>query len=423
MGGSETTRLLRMVAPERVRRSGRAAIDPVALADAAAIIAQVRQGGAAALEQIAIRFGERRAGEPLVLDRADMRRALHTIDAEDRAVLERAAERIAQFARAQRASVRPLTMPVAGGHAGHTVEPVAAAGCYAPGGRYPLPSSALMTAVTAREAGCERVVVASPGAAPIVLAAAAIAGADQFLALGGAHAVAAMAYGFDGLEPVDVIAGPGNKWVTAAKHLVSASVGIDMLAGPSELLVIADDTADAATVAADLLAQAEHDDDAVPMLVMTSRRLADAVERELAAQLQTLDTAPTARRALANGFATVVGDIEQALAVSDRVAPEHLEIVTADAQAVASRVRHAGAVFIGTRAAEVFGDYGVGPNHTLPTGGTARCREGLSVAHFLRLRTWTRFDNAIDPAIIADTERLATIEGLTAHARAAAMRR
>ena len=374
------------------------------------------------MRELAERCGERAGGEPLVLDRAAMLRTLGTIDASDRAVLERAAERIGVFARAQRGSITPVTMAVPGGEVGHTVEPVASAGCYAPGGRYPLASSALMTAVTARAAGCGRVVVASPGAAPIVVAAAAVAGADEFLAVGGAQAIAAMAYGFAGFAPVDVIAGPGNKWVTAAKHLVSASVGIDMLAGPSELLVVADDSADAAVVAADLLAQAEHDGDAAAMLVTTSERLAGEVERELAAQLETLGTAETARRALANGFVTVVGCLEEALELSDRIAPEHLELMVVDATAAAARVRHAGGVFIGARSAEVFGDYGLGPNHTLPTGGTARFQAGLSVMHFLRLRTWMRLDGEVDRGIVRDTERLARMEGLEAHSRAAAAR-
>lgn len=414
--------LLRLVEPDQVGRAARPSLDPRALADAATIIEQVRIGGRKAVVALATRFGERTASEPLLLDREDMRRALDALDPDDRGVLERTADRIAAFASAQRDCIRPLSLSIAEGQAGHTVEPVAAAGCYAPGGRYPLPSSALMTAVTARVAGCKRVVVASPGAHPVTVAAAAIAGADALLAVGGAHAVAAMALGFDGFEPVDVIAGPGNKWVTAAKHLLGGTVGIDMLAGPSELLILADDSADPAIIAADLLAQAEHDDDAVPMLVTTSQRIADATRRELAAQLDTLDTAPTAARALGNGFVTVVSGLDEAIDLADRIAPEHLELLLHDAPAAAARVRNAGGVFIGPHSAEVFGDYGVGPNHTLPTGGSARYQAGLSVVHFLRLRTWMRIDSTPDASLIADTVRLAQMEGLTAHSRAAARR-
>ncbi len=305
-----------------------------------------------------------------------------------------------------------------GGRAGHTVVPVQAAGCYAPGGRYPLPSSALMTAVTARVAGCERVVVATPGAHPVTVAAAGIAGADAVLAVGGAHGIAALAYGFEDFAPVDLIAGPGNRWVTAAKQLVSGVVGIDMLAGPSELLVIADDDADPATVASDLLAQAEHDTDARAILVCLSEAFASRVDAELARQLESLATHQTARAALGNSFACVCASDDEMVTVADRVAPEHLEILTADAGDLARRLRHAGALFIGSGSAEVMGDYGVGPNHTLPTGGTARFRAGLSVLDFLRPRSWLRLDTP-DADLVADTVRLAEMEGLAAHAASA----
>jgi len=255
------------------------------------------------------------------------------------------------------------------------------------------------------------------------MAAAAIAGADQFLAIGGVQAIAGMAMGIDGLEPVDVVVGPGSKWVTAAKQLLNGIVGIDMLAGPSELLVIADDSADPRLIAADLLAQAEHDTDAVPMLITTSAGLVDRVEGELSVQLEALPTREVARVSLANGFVCVVRSIDEAVAVGDRVAPEHLELMVEQAEGVAQRVRHAGGVFIGSGSAEVFGDYGAGPNHTLPTGGTARSAAGLSVSHFLRLRTWLRIDDPRAAAgLIEDTERIAQIEGLVGHQRSARLR-
>jgi histidinol dehydrogenase len=425
------TDLLRRVTPSDITRLLRPPVDDATLASAGTIVADVRTNGAGAVRAYAEQFGERAPGEPLVLGPDAMAAALGRIDADDRAALERAANRIESFARAQRESILELSVPVPGGRAGHTVEPVRSAGCYAPGGRYPLPSSVLMTAITAKAAGCERAVVASPGAPDIMLAAASIAGADAFLAVGGAHAVAALAFGFgDGasrFEPVDVIAGPGNKFVTAAKQLVSGVVGIDMLAGPSELLVLADGTADAALVAADLLAQAEHDADAVPMLVTTDPALADAVGPELDRQLAALATRDTARAALANGFVCVCGSMDEAIGVTDRLAPEHLEIMTADADGVAARIRNAGACFIGAGSAEVLGDYGAGPNHTLPTGGTARFRAGLSVVNFLRLRTWIRLDDGATDrsdaaALLADTARLAEVEGLAGHAASARAR-
>jgi len=410
------------VSPGDVRgATARPPVDQQTLSAASTIVDDVRARGVDALRDHAERFGERTRDEALVLDREAMARATRELDAEDRGVLERAADRIRAFAEAQRDAIKTLRVPVPGGEAGHTVEPVDSAGCYAPAGRYPLVSSVLMTAITARAAGCRRVVVASPGAHPAVLAAASIAGADELLAAGGAHAIAALGYGVDGLDRCDVIAGPGNRWVTAAKQLVAGIVGIDMLAGPSELLVLADDEADASLVAADLLAQAEHDADAVPILVTTSGALADGVDEEIRRQLDSLPTRDVASSSLSNGFCCVVDTVDEMIELADRIAPEHLEILTRDAPGVAERLRHAGALFIGPMSAEVLGDYGAGPNHTLPTGGTARFQAGLSVMHFLRLRTWLRID-APDDGLLADTRHLATMEGLAGHAVSAARR-
>jgi phosphoribosyl-ATP pyrophosphohydrolase/phosphoribosyl-AMP cyclohydrolase/histidinol dehydrogenase len=281
-----------------------------------------------------------------------------------------------------------------------------------------------MTAIAARAAGVRRVVVASPNASDVMLAAAAIAGADEFLCAGGAHAIGALAYGVDGLAPCDVIVGPGNRWVTAAKRIVSGDVAIDMLAGPSELVVIADDGADPEIVAADLLAQAEHDPDATAGLITTSERLARTVDNALERRLRDLQTADIARRSLLDrGFVCVVESLEEAAKASDAFAPEHLQLSVRDPDALRSMIGHAGAIFAGERTAEVFGDYGVGPNHTLPTGGAARRSAGLSVMHFLRVRTWIRMDNASDLAgVIHDAASMARIEGLEAHARAAEAR-
>ena len=280
-----------------------------------------------------------------------------------------------------------------------------------------------MTAVTARAAGVREVWVASPHPTQITLAAAAVAGADGLLAVGGAHAIAALAYGVGGPPPCDVVVGPGNQWVTAAKKLVAGDVGIDMLAGPSELVVLADVSADPGVVAADLLAQAEHDPDALPVLVTTDTAHADAVDTELENQLAGLPTRDIAGAALANGFAVIADTLGEALAVCDRLAPEHLQILTRDPEEVARRANHYGGLFIGGASAEVFGDYGIGPNHTLPTGGVARFKGGLSVFDFLRIRTWLRMSDGPDAAAAArDAAALARLEGLEAHARAAERR-
>jgi len=309
------------------------------------------------------------------------------------------------------------------------VAPVATAGCYAPGGRYPLPSSVLMTAISARVAGVKNVWVASPRPHPVTLGAAHVAGAHGFLAIGGAQAIAAMAYGVGGVPKADVIVGPGNRWVTAAKAYVAGcgTCAIDMIAGPSECLVLADETADAAVIAADLLAQAEHDTDALPVLVTTHEPLITAVDKELQLQLSTLPTAETAAVAASKGFAVLASSLEEAIEVCDTVAPEHLEVFTADAVAVSKRLNNYGGLFVGTNAAEVFGDYGAGPNHVLPTSGTARFTGGLSVFTFLRVRTHIVADedagqNAEHQQLVEDSAALAELEGLIGHQRAALAR-
>lgn len=392
-------------------------LDAATLAQAQHIVDDVRDHGQAALRRYAGQFNERQPDQSILIEAAEMEAAASRIDSADLKLLQRVGQRIGAFAKAQLESLRPLSTAVPGGLAGHTIEPIANAGCYAPAGRFALPSTVLMTAVTARVAGCEHVVVASPNPSDMILAAAHVAGADQVLAIGGAHAIAAMAYGFDGFERRDLIAGPGNRWVTAAKKIVSGDCGIDMLAGPSELALVADQTADAATIAADLLAQAEHDVDARPFLILTDSTIATAIEEQLQLQLQSLPTGEVARQSLQNNGAMVLCDgVDEAVAVCNRLAPEHLELHLADAQTVAARIRHAGCIFIGHQSAEVFGDYGVGPNHTLPTAGTARFSAGLNVFTFLRVRTWLKLDQA--PAgLVADTARLAEIEGLIGHQR------
>jgi phosphoribosyl-ATP pyrophosphohydrolase/phosphoribosyl-AMP cyclohydrolase/histidinol dehydrogenase len=404
-------------------RGRRDAVSTQALAEAAPIVDAVRAGGEAALREYAERFGDLRPGEALFHDRSALDRALGLLPAGDRGRLERIAERIRRFAEAQYRALCPAEVQVPGGIAEHRIAPVERAGCYAPGGRYPLPSSVLMTAVTARVAGVRDVWVASPKPQALSLAAAAIAGADGLVAAGGAHAIAALAYGAGPIAPRDVIVGPGNRYVTAAKHLVRGTTAVDILAGPSELTVFADDTADPGRVAADLLAQAEHDPEAVPVLVSLDPTLPDRVDAELTLQLGDLPTAATARAALANGGVIVVASVEDGVAACDAIAPEHLQLDLREAAAVAPRLAHYGALFVGPGAAEVLGDYGAGPNHVLPTGGTARSTGGLSVYTFLRVRTWLRIDDrAAALPLIEDAVWLGRAEGLEAHARAAERR-
>jgi histidinol dehydrogenase len=416
-------------------------------------------------------------GDPYVYTRADMERVYLALPTEQQELLQRVTARVRAFATAQRAAITDVSVRVPGGTAGHTVSPCAVAGCYAPGGRYPLPSSVLMTAVTARVAGVSTVWVASPRPALITIGAAFVAGADALLAVGGAQAIAALAYGVGKVPACDVIVGPGNRWVTAAKSIVSGHCAIDMLAGPSECLVLADETADAAYIAADLLAQAEHDTDALPVLVTTSEELARKVDEELTSQLAVLPTRETASVSIGKGFTVLCATLDEAIKVVDTIAPEHLEVQVKDADAVWKRVTNYGGMFIGGGTAEVFGDYGVGPNHVLPTSGTARYTGGLSVFTFLvregrgifcstraprkspsksvcvcvcvcaarftsplpplpsplppqRIRTWLRSDDSGSAeakeglkSVIDDSAALARLEGLFGHEAAALARR
>jgi len=405
---------------EEIEPVRRAPVDAATLTQAAKLVEDVRQGGEASLRALAVRFGDLQSGQPLIRDRSALQAALDGLDAPSRGVLERTAERIRTFAQARRQACQDTHVDVAGGRAGVRLQPVHRAGCYAPGGRYPLPSSVLMTAITARAAGVSEVWVASPRPAPVTLAAAALAGADAVLAVGGAQAIAAMAYGAGPVPACDAIVGPGNAWVTAAKQLVAGQVSIDMLAGPSELVVLADASASAERVAADLLAQAEHDPDAVPMLVCTDARLSVLVDMALQDQLESLPTADIASQALGNGFAVVASDLDQAVELVQRIAPEHLALHVAEPESVRERLHHYGALFVGEGAAEVLGDYGAGPNHVLPTGGTARSFGALDVLTFLRPQGWLAIDDATAASPQArDAAALARLEGLEAHARAA----
>ncbi|QDV05992.1 Histidinol dehydrogenase [Planctomycetes bacterium Poly30] len=409
------------MAIDEVAASAPTPIDRATLDSAREITESVRTGGEAALRSHAERLDGLAPGAPMVLGKEELARAAASVPEETLALLERVAGRIRAFALAQRGALTALEVAVPGGRAGHDVEPVAAAGCYAPGGRYPLPSSVLMTAVTARAGGVERVIVASPAPDPVTLAAAHVARADQFLCVGGAQAVAAMSYGVPGLvEPVALVVGPGNRWVTAAKQIVYGAVGIDLPAGPSELVVLADETANPDLIAADLLAQAEHDPDARPALITTDPTLPDRVETCLMRRLGELPTREVASAALAHGFVAVADSMEAALKAVDELAPEHLQLCVGDPRSAKASLKHFGAAFLGERSAEVFGDYGAGPNHVLPTGGAARYSGGLSVFTFLRVRTWLELDSVKETG--EDARDLAELERLSGHARAAEAR-
>lgn len=416
--------MLKIVTKDQITGVRKEPLDKATLARAEEIIEAVRAEGETALRRYAVELDGWDGTGSLVLESAELNDFLARLPRPERELLERTAERITAFASLQKSVIHPVESTVPGGRAGQYAAPVQTAGCYAPGGRYPLPSSVLMTAATAKAAGVPEIVVASPRPAPVTLAAAAAAGAGLFLCCGGAHAVAAMAFGIGGIPRCDVIAGPGNRWVTAAKKLLSGLVGIDFLAGPSELTIIADQTADPRLAAADLLAQAEHDPDALPVLIAWDNSVIQAVQKELREQLKTLPSAATAERALAGGFAVQVKDLSEATDAANTLAPEHLELMIAQPDRALALLKHYGAVFLGSLTAEVFGDYGAGPNHVLPTSSASRFTGGLSVLNFLRVRTWLHIDDSEQAAeLMEDCAALARLEGLEAHARAAERRR
>ena len=415
---------LRRVSLEDIGRQDRPADDPACEITAKRIMDEVQRGGESALARLAAEL-DGNSGR-LWYGADDFSEALASLGADEREALTRAAGRIRVFAEAQGASLVPVDIAVPGGRAGHDILPVERAGCYVPGGRYPLPSTVLMTALVAKTAGVADVAVACPRPSPIILAACALAGVDTLLAAGGAQAIAAFTYGIGTLSRRDVIVGPGNRYVAAAKRLAQATVRTDAPAGPSELLIVADASADPIALAWDLLAQAEHDPDAVPALAVTDESLLSAVEAALYSCLEELgiyrsESANIARAALGNGWAFVSGERAELAAAANRFAPEHLELALADPSGFARLCNHAGALFLRNASAEAFGDYGVGPNHTLPTSGRARSSGGLSVFDFIRIRTWLRLDSP-DESLVHDTATLARAEGLEAHARSAERR-
>jgi histidinol dehydrogenase len=387
-----------------------------------AIVADVRARGDRAVREYSERF-DRRAPDPatgsyeLAADRWDA--AAAEVDPMVARALERAAARIAAFHEPQRQS----GYEVDGGALALRVVPLERVGIYAPGGTARYPSSVLMAAVPARLAGVDEIILTTPGASPETLLAARLAGVDRVFELGGAQAIAALAHGTETVPRVDKIVGPGNQWVAAAKRLVYGQVDIDSVAGPSEVLIVADRTARPAWVAADLLAQAEHDAEAHPVLVVLDEAIADAVEAGLAAQLADLPRAAIARASLErHGACVILSSIDEALALVEDYAPEHLELSVEGAAELAARVRHAGAVFVGSYSPEAAGDYLAGPNHVLPTGGCARYASPLGVYDFVKRVSLIHWSRADLERHWRDIARLAEVEGLDAHGRSVAVR-
>ncbi len=388
-------------------------------ATVADLLAQVRQEGDAALLRLTEAFDGVRP-DPLRIPEERLRQAWDGLPEPLRQALDLAHGRILRFHQEQRPADLSLRGPY-GETLGRRWRPVERAGLYVPGGRAAYPSTVLMNALPAQVAGVERIVMVTPPGRngepnATVLAAAHLAGVREVYRVGGAQAIAALAWGTQTIPRVDVISGPGNLWVTLAKKAVYGQVGIDSLAGPSEVLVIADHTAVAEQVAADLMAQAEHDPLAAAILITTSEALAAAVPLAVANQLVDHPRAPIVRQALADwGLIVVCDDLEAAARLSDGFAPEHLELLVEDPEPLAARIRHAGAIFLGPFSPEAVGDYLAGPNHTLPTGGTARFAGALSVETFLRHTSLIHFNRQALEATGEAVMELARSEGLHSH--------
>jgi histidinol dehydrogenase len=386
----------------------------------AAIIKDVRARGDAALVELTEKFDRvTLTPETLKVAGNEIRSAIASVPQEQVVALKLAAERIRAYHSRQRPDDAEWNDDT-GAMLGWRWTPVAAAGLYVPGGLASYPSSVLMNAIPAKVAGVPRLamVVPAPGGVlnPLVLAAAELAGVDEIYRIGGAQAVAALAYGTETIAPVDKITGPGNAFVAAAKRRVFGKVGIDMIAGPSEILVIADADNDPDWIALDLLSQAEHDESAQAILITTDidfgRRVAMAVEQ----RLETLERREIAGASWRDyGAVITVPDLETAAALSDRIAPEHLELCVADPDTLSARIRHAGAIFLGQWTPEAIGDYVGGPNHVLPTARSARFSSGLSVLDFMKRTTLSRMTPAALRAIGPAAEVLAQTESLEAH--------
>jgi histidinol dehydrogenase len=350
----------------------------------------------------------------------EIREALCSVTKKERAVLTLAAKRIDRYHKRQR--LASWSYREEGVELGQKIVPLSRVGVYAPGGLAPYPSTVLMAAIPARIAGVREIIMTSPvgrgGLNPIIVAAAQIAGVDRIFKVGGAQAVAAMAYGTESVPAVDKIVGPGNAWVATAKKLVFGRTGIDMIAGPSEILIIADRTADPAVAAADLLSQAEHDEMASSVLLTPDEDLAKRVSAEIKAQLKLLSRESIAVKAIRDyGLVVVTQDLAEAVEVANRFAPEHLELLVKDPKKLLTGIRNAGAVFLGHYTPEALGDYLAGPNHILPTGGTARFTSPLGVYDFVKRISVLSFDGKALAKYGKPAAEFAAMEGLDAHGK------
>jgi histidinol dehydrogenase len=403
------------------------ALDVELMRTVGVVVEDVRRRGDAALVDYTERFdGVRLAPDEIRVDVDQLRRSAGQADANVRDALREAIKRVRAFHEREREESWEMEAG-AGMRLGQRITPIERAGLYVPGGTASYPSSVVMNVVPAQVAGVERIVVTTPPRTlaenPAVAAALLELNVTEVYAVGGAQAIAALAYGTETMPRVDKITGPGNRYVAAAKKLVFGIVGIDSIAGPSEVVIVADEAARADFIAADLLAQAEHGEDASAVLITTSETLAVAVAAEVERQARNLSRFALAEKSLAEfGAIIVIDNLEEACALVNELAPEHVEIMTRDADAVAARVRHAGAIFLGEHTPEAVGDYFAGPNHVLPTGGAARFSSALGVYDFVKRTSILRYSSAELARTAHLIAALSHAEGLDAHARSALIR-
>jgi len=385
------------------------------------ILEKVRANGDSAVLEYNIQF-DKNPSPRFELTKRQIKVAYKKIDKETIKALKYAAKNIRVFAKAQIKQIVPFKMKTSFGVLEQKVIPLSRVGCYVPGGNYPLPSTALMTIIPARVAGAKEIIICSPKINPVVIVAADLAGADRIFNIGGVQAIGAMAYGTKQVPQVDKIVGPGNKYVAEAKRQVFGTVGIDFIAGPSEVLILADKSGNPKLIAADMLAQAEHDINAKANLITTSKEIADKVKIELKKQLGTLETKRIAEQSIRQSKILVVKNIQEAIDLANKFAPEHLELQIEKPAKIIPKLTNYGSLFVGQLSAESLGDYCLGPNHTLPTNGAAKYTGGLSVKDFVKVVTIQEVTKT-NKKICKVAAKLAEVEGLAGHKKSAELRR
>jgi len=393
-----------------------------------ALLAKVESGGDKAVRELSVQF-DKLDRDSYRLTKSEIDDAINSLSKREREDLDFAQDQVRKFAEAQKASLKDLEIETLPGIVlGHRNVPIQNVGCYVPGGKYPLLASAHMTVLTARVAGCERIITCAPPfkgqISQKIVAAQALAGADEIYCLGGVQAIAAMAYGTETIDAVDMLAGPGNAYVAEAKRLLFGKVGIDLFAGPTETLVIADDSVDGEIVATDLLGQAEHGINSPAVLITNSEKLARDTLDEIKRLLTILPTAEIAGKAWEDFGEIILCDtIDEMVSEADRVASEHVQVMTRDPDYFLNKMRNYGALFLGARTNVAFGDKVIGTNHTLPTNKAARYTGGLWVGKFLKTCTYQRILNDEASALIgAYSSRLCLMEGFAGHAEQANIR-